>query len=55
MYPAARLQRLYQIRSLRTLDTAKKLGVEITVEASRFDESGLVEAILSKGVIHRKV
>src|SRR6478752_9680579 len=27
--PSARLQRLYQIRSLRTLDTAKKPGVTL--------------------------
>ena len=34
-----------------TSATAWKLGVRVTVEASRFDESGLIEAILSKGII----
>src|SRR5438093_10621927 len=29
MYPLARLQRLYQVRSLRMLDTAKKRGVTL--------------------------
>ena len=34
-----------------TSATAGKLGVRVTVEASPFDESGLIEAILSKGII----
>jgi uroporphyrinogen III methyltransferase/synthase len=34
-----------------TSATARKLGIEITVEASKFDEDGLVEAILAKGII----
>ena len=34
-----------------TSATARRLGVEITAEASRFDENGLIEAILSKGII----
>jgi uroporphyrinogen III methyltransferase/synthase len=34
-----------------TSATARRLGVAITVEASRFDESGLVEAILSKAIM----
>ena len=36
-----------------TSATARKLGVQVTVEAPRFDENGLVEAILSKGIIER--
>jgi uroporphyrinogen III methyltransferase/synthase len=36
-----------------TSGTARELGLEIAVEASRFDESGLVEAILSKGIIKK--
>src|SRR6185436_11252387 len=34
-----------------TSATAHKLGVSVTVEASRFDEDGLIEAILAKGII----
>ena len=34
-----------------TSATARKLGIHVTVEASRFDEAGLIEAILSKGII----
>src|SRR5262249_39679101 len=34
-----------------TSATARKLGVTVTVEALRFDESGLIAAILSKGII----
>ncbi len=34
-----------------TSATARSLGIHVTVEASRFDEAGLLEAILSKGVI----
>jgi uroporphyrinogen III methyltransferase/synthase len=34
-----------------TSATARKLGVTVTVEASRFDEDGLIEAILAKGII----
>jgi uroporphyrinogen III methyltransferase/synthase len=34
-----------------TSATARKLGLEVTVEASRYDETGLLEAILSKGII----
>jgi uroporphyrinogen III methyltransferase / synthase len=36
-----------------TSATARALGVEVTVEASRFDENGLIEAILSKGIIEK--
>jgi uroporphyrinogen III methyltransferase/synthase len=34
-----------------TSATAQKLGIKITVEASRFDEDGLIDAILPKGII----
>jgi uroporphyrinogen III methyltransferase/synthase len=34
-----------------TTATARKLGIDVTVEASRFDETGLVEVIISKGII----
>ena len=34
-----------------TSATAKKLGIHVTVEAARFDEAGLIQAILSKGII----
>jgi uroporphyrinogen III methyltransferase/synthase len=34
-----------------TSATARALGIEVTVEASRFDENGLIDAILSKGII----
>ncbi|HTM50646.1 MAG TPA: uroporphyrinogen-III C-methyltransferase [Bryobacteraceae bacterium] len=34
-----------------TSATARKLGLEVTVEAARYDETGLLEAILSKGII----
>ena len=34
-----------------TSATARALGVAVAVEASRFDENGLIEAILSKGII----
>jgi uroporphyrinogen III methyltransferase / synthase len=36
-----------------TSATARALGIEVTVEASRFDEDGLIEAILSKGIIEK--
>jgi uroporphyrinogen-III synthase len=36
-----------------TSATARAMGIEVTVEASRFDENGLIEAILSKGIIER--
>jgi uroporphyrinogen III methyltransferase/synthase len=36
-----------------TSATARALGIEVTVEASRFDENGLIEAILSKGIIKK--
>ena len=36
-----------------TSATARKLGIQVTVEAARFDESGLIEAILSKGIIEQ--
>jgi uroporphyrinogen III methyltransferase/synthase len=36
-----------------TSATAKRLGVTVTVEARQFDEGGLIEAILSKGIIER--
>ena len=34
-----------------TTATARRLGVAVSVEALQFDESGLIEAILSKGII----
>ncbi|MEO7650558.1 MAG: uroporphyrinogen-III synthase, partial [Bryobacteraceae bacterium] len=34
-----------------TSATARKLGLEVTVEASEFDAGGLLEAILHKGII----
>jgi uroporphyrinogen III methyltransferase/synthase len=34
-----------------TSATARKLGIHVTVEASQFDEAGLIEAILSTGII----
>jgi len=34
-----------------TSATARKLGIHVTVEASQFDEAGLIEAILAKGII----
>jgi uroporphyrinogen III methyltransferase / synthase len=34
-----------------TSATAARLGVAVTVEARRFDEDGLIEAILAKGII----
>jgi uroporphyrinogen-III synthase len=36
-----------------TSATARKLGLQVTVEASRYDEDGLIEAILSKGIIEK--
>jgi uroporphyrinogen III methyltransferase/synthase len=36
-----------------TSATARALGIEVTVEASRFDENGLIDAILSKGIIEK--
>jgi uroporphyrinogen III methyltransferase/synthase len=36
-----------------TSATARELGVRVAVEASRFDESGLIEAILAKGIIEK--
>jgi uroporphyrinogen III methyltransferase/synthase len=36
-----------------TSATAKRLGLAVAVEASHFDEDGLVEAILAKGIIER--
>ena len=36
-----------------TSATARALGIEVAVEASRFDENGLIEAILSKGIIEK--
>jgi uroporphyrinogen III methyltransferase / synthase len=36
-----------------TSATARRLGIEVAAEASRFDENGLIEAILSKGIIER--
>jgi uroporphyrinogen III methyltransferase/synthase len=34
-----------------TSATAKKFGIKITVQASQFDEDGLIDAILPKGII----
>jgi len=34
-----------------TSATARKLGIHVSVEASQFDEAGLIEAILAKGII----
>jgi uroporphyrinogen III methyltransferase/synthase len=36
-----------------TSATARELGIRVTVEASRFEESGLIEAILAKGIIEK--
>ncbi len=36
-----------------TSSTARELGLGVTVEAIRFEESGLIEAILSKGIIEK--
>lgn len=36
-----------------TSATARESGLEVTVEAFRFEESGLIEAILSKGIIEK--
>jgi uroporphyrinogen III methyltransferase/synthase len=36
-----------------TSATAKKMGLSVAAEASQFDEDGLVEAILAKGIIER--
>jgi uroporphyrinogen III methyltransferase/synthase len=34
-----------------TSATARAMGIQVAVEASRFDENGLIDAILSKGII----
>ncbi len=34
-----------------TSATARAMGLQVAVEASRFDENGLIDAILSKGII----
>ena len=39
--------------SLSISAVARALGIEVAVEASRFAESGLIGAILSKGIIEK--